>query len=260
MQSQAQATPEQLKSADATTARILQRLEVTQDIANLTLEELDAQNAKIKATQDDLAEVHDDLDISSRKLAGTKSFWGVAWGKKKHDQRHVKDRAEYEKDLAKQAMKDEKHRMQDEERAYDAQSQTRMAQMQNALNDPTLHRDLRAAEKQGRAQQKAQAKAQAQTQANPFDDGEDGLDEPFNWSSGEFHFEERTDGMGEQVQAEKDLDTIHSHVQNLKGKAWTMGERVDESSKRLENVQAEVDRADARTNKNIKRGDKIINS
>jgi len=225
---------------------MLQRLELTEDLADMTLSELDDQNKKITQAQDDLAEVHDDLDTSDRKLAGIKSFWGVAWGKKKHDQRNMKARGEFEKDMAKSAMKEERIRQHDEKKNDSAAQTTHMAQMNKALHDPSLHTDLKR-------QEKADRKG-----GPPASRREESSNEPMRFEADGFFFEERDDGTGDQIQAEQDLERIHDHVGNLKTKAWTMGQKVDESSKRLEDVQTEVDRADARTTKNIQRGNKII--
>lgn len=46
-------------------------------------------------------------------------------------------------------------------------------------------------------------------------------------------FEERTDGTGELVQAESDLEYIHDHVKDLKAKAIQMGEMGEESMRRV---------------------------
>lgn len=230
-----------LDNPNQTTQRILRKLELTQDVADATMAELNEQNEKVVHMQDDLAEMHDDLDTSSRKLAGTSSFWGVAWGRKKHDQRNLKARGEYEKDLAKEDYKEEQRRVTQREQQEAHDTHHAMAALAQAVDDPDLRKDLRAAKKEfkrGGGPQESEDKVV--------------------FSSGDFVFEERLDGTGEQIQAEKDLEAIEEHVLALKSKAWNMGKKVDESSKRLDNVQAEVDRADARTQKSIKKGDKII--
>jgi len=48
----------------------------TNDVADHTLRELDSQNEKLKNQQEEVAEIHDALNVSERKLRGIKSFWG----------------------------------------------------------------------------------------------------------------------------------------------------------------------------------------
>lgn len=85
-------------------------------------------------------------------------------------------------------------------------------------------------------------------------------------------FEERTDGTGELVQAESDLEYIHDHVKDLKAKAIQMGEMGEESMRRVmtdwsslifsnfqvENISQDTTWAQARTKKNIEREEKIL--
>jgi len=222
-------------------------LELTQDVADATLSDLHEQNEKVVGMQDDLAEMHDDLDVADRKLKGTGNFFGIVFAKKKPAQRHMKERGEYEKEMAKEEIKEEARRQKEGERINVDATAARMKAMQASLDDPELKRGLKEAKKHPTAVPKAGRQA-----------SEDGDADPMVFASGDFVFEERAEGAGEEIQAEKDLDAIHTHVTSLKEKAQLMGKSVDESQRRLGDLHGEMDRADARTKGGIKKGDKII--
>lgn len=191
--------------------------------------------------------MHDDLDTADRKLSGIKSVWGVPWKRKKHD-RNIKHRGDYERERAQRLMDVEQMRLAQQDEDDEATRKDVQRASAAVTHDAELARERNRQERADRKELKLADKRHGE-----FDSAEG-----TRFRSGDFIFEERDDGFGERCQAEEDLDTIQRHVEGLKTVAWTIGERIDEGDERLTNIQSEMDRADARTKKNIERGNKIM--
>eukprot|EP01128_Nolandella_sp_AFSM9_P003333 TRINITY_DN1421_c0_g1_i1.p1 TRINITY_DN1421_c0_g1~~TRINITY_DN1421_c0_g1_i1.p1 ORF type:complete len:362 (+),score=122.07 TRINITY_DN1421_c0_g1_i1:103-1086(+) len=234
---QSTVSKEDLKDANKTTGRMLAKLEETNMIADATIDTMVEQNEQLSAIQDDLAEVHNDINYSEKKLASTKDFFGNVFKKKRVN--HHKARAKGEKEYAKERMDESQAQLAaDDQRLHD---QTKELEAQRSEWASGASKDLHAAKKAGKANRKA-----------------GGESEGGSWQSGNFMFEERLDGTGEQVQAEEDLEHIYRHVKDLNIKAKEMGQLGEQSLRQVQNIDDETVRAQMRTKKNIEREEKIL--
>jgi len=212
----------------------------TNDVADHTLRELDTQNEKLKNQQDEVAEIHDALNVSDRKLRGIKSFWGNLGNafKKNNSQEHRKDREKYEKDMAKGKLKAA------EEKASQEDTRTSEKLAQNQQDQQAYVSAQADAMKQAQAQSKTQVKSGNTNDA---------------LVSGKFVFEERQDTLT-KCEAERDLDEVGDFVSQLKQKAMVMGGALDESNTRLDTLNSEMNRAQLRTQAVNKKADSILKS
>jgi len=211
-------------------------------VADHTLRELDSQNEKLKMQQDEVAEIHDALNVSERKIRGIKSFWGNLGNafKKDKSQEHRKDRDKYEKEMAKSKLKVA------EEKAVQEDVQVR----ENMASNDRDMKTYMASQQDSMKQAQASNKAQLKTSQPPSDS---------SLVAGKFVFEERKDTLG-QCEAERDLDDIGEYVSQLKQKAMVMTGALDESNTRVSNLNTEMDRAHQRTVAVNKKADSIIKS
>jgi len=211
------------------------------DVADHTLRELDSQNEKLKKQQDEVAEIHDALNVSERKIRGIKSFWGNLGNafKKDKSQEHRKEREKYEKDFAKSKLKVA------EEKAVQDDAQMLEKMTANDKDMKTYMSSQQDSMKQAQTANKAQLKT-----SQPSDS---------SLVAGKFVFEERKDVLG-QCEAERDLDDIGEYVSQLKQKAMVMTGALDESNTRVSNLNTEMDRAHQRTVAVNKKADSILKS
>jgi len=214
----------------------------TNDVADHTLRELDSQNEKLKNQQEEVAEIHDALNVSERKLRGIKSFWGNIGNafKKDKSHEHRKEREKYEKEMAKSKLKAA------EEKAVQEDVQTREKVAANDREMKTYMTTQQDSMKQAQAASKAQLK-----NSPPSPDS--------SLVAGKFVFEERKDTL-EKCEAERDLDDIGEYVSQLKQKALVMTGALDEGNTRVSNLNTEMDRAHQRTIAVNKKADSILKS
>jgi len=212
----------------------------TSDVADHTLRELDSQNEKLKNQQDEVAEIHDSINVSERKLRGIKSFWGNLGNafKKNNSQEHRKEREKYEKEMAKEKLKEA------EEKAKRDDGQTNEKITQHQQETKTYVDSQSDSMKQAQAQSKAQVKS-----------GNTGNDDMV---SGKFVFVDRGDSG--KCEAERDLDDVGEYVSQLKQKAMVMTGALDESATRIDNLNVEMNRAQGRTQALNKKADSILKS
>jgi len=210
-------------------------------VADHTLRELDSQNEKLKQQQDEVAEIHDALNVSERKLRGIKSFWGNLGNafKKNNSQEHKKEREKYEKEMAKGKLKEAEEKA----KRDDVQTNQKIAQQQQ---ETKTYVDAQTdTMKQAQVQSKAQVKS-----GNTNNDA---------LVSGKFVFEERKDALA-KCEAERDLDDVGDYVSQLKQKALVMTGALDESNIRIDNLNTEMNRAQGRTQTLNKKADSILKS
>jgi len=211
------------------TKRMLSQVQQTNEVADHTLREIDAQNEKLKHEQDEAAEIHDSLNASQRELRGLGSIWGNISNafRKNKKQEHKKGRQKYEKEYAKDKLK--------------------TAEANAAAEDVDTAEKVEEHKKVIKASVEAQASAlsQAKDQSRAQIKSGGGSGGP-TMASGKFVFEERTDTT-QRCEAERDLDEIGEHISQLKQKAGVMGGALEEGNDRLENLNDEMERANDRT-------------
>lgn len=226
-----------------TTERMRRLCQETDDIANHSIQGLKEQNEKLEHLQDEMAEIHDDLNTSEKKMKQIKSFWGgfaTMGSSRTHDQ-HQKMR-----------VKDEKARdKMNERQAYELgkmehQADKAAASANKAAISQHVHDNKKAihqAKKENMAEAKAINKGRAEA-----------TEEKQVW--GGHVFEMRVDGGGPKCQAEKDLDVISDYIHGFHEKAELMDTLAGDSTRRAQNVNSEVERATARTKALNKQADR----
>jgi len=209
------------------TKRLVRRAEETNKIADETLKELEDQKELVKKQQDEVAEIHDTLTVAERKMRGIGSFWGsIVNAFTKADETEARrDRQKYEKDLATEKFQEEeiknKQTLKDQELALKQHKEdTKLVVADNASALRHAKKDDKVAIKRGETGTGAVI-------------------------SGGFIFEQRE--IEVECEAEKDMGVLHDHVKDLKTKAEYMGQEIDDSHRRLEDLSVETDRAQQRT-------------
>jgi hypothetical protein len=202
------------------------------------------QAEKLKNQQDEVAEIHDFLNVSERKLRGIKSFWGNLGNLfvKDKSQEHRNARQKYEKDLAKDKLKEADTKIKKEDVVMTEKAAAHQQSLKpyvDSQNDSL---------KQAKEQSKTQVKSGTATSPGSN-----------NIVAGKFVFAERNDTT-QKCEAECDLDDIGDYVSQLKQKAMVMGGAIDESATRLDNLNVEMDRAHSRTKASNKKVNSILNS
>jgi len=223
-----------------TTKGMLNLVKQTNDVADHTLRELDSQNEKLKNQQDEVAEIHDDLNVAGRKIRSIKSFWGGLGNffSKDKGHEHRNARQKYEKDMAKDKLKGAETLQKEE----DATMKERVVVHQQNLKTYV--------DEQNPTMQQAKDQSKAQVKSGNTDGGMVG---------GKFVFAERKDNI-EMCEAERDLEEIGEYTNQLKQKAFVMGGAINETTSRVENLNEEMERANERTKAANRKQDKILKS
>jgi len=212
------------------------------EVADESLNQLEAQEAEIKKQQDEVASMADQINVADRKIKGIRSFFSHLGNhfKKDNSGEHQKARQKYEKELAKENFRNEAEKQKlDEEKM-----------------DQKIHaNNLRLVEATERdAQQLQQAKLQSHQELKAIKRG--GNTAENNLVLGKFVFQENE--IGEQCEAEDNLDEVAKQVKSLIPKAETMTDFVKGSSDRIEQLNVELNDVQQRTVAATKKGEKIV--
>jgi len=212
------------------------------DVADESLKQLEAQEAEIKKQQDEVASMADQINVADRKIKGIRSFFSHLGNhfKKDNSGEHQKARQKYEKELAKESFRNEAEKQKLEERKIDDRIEANNLRL------------VEAAERD--AELLRQAKLQSHQEIKAVKKG--GNTAENNVVIGKFVFEENE--IGEQCEAEDNLDEVAKHVRSLKVKAETMNDFVEGSTKRIEDLNVDLNNVQDRTVAATKKGEKII--
>jgi len=232
-----QAYVDEMRSKQApseTLKRMLITAQEATDVADYTIMKLEAQNEELKRQQDEMADIHNDLNKSEKKMTSIKSVFGglATIGSGKSSDQYTKERQKYEHEREKTAYRDEKTQSNEQVK------QNKWAQHENKeMIGNTLHndkKDIHQAKKESRQQVKDVRKGRAELgEGNLVMDG--------------FVFEERIEGAGEECEEELQMRQLHGMTSGLKERAWAASNQVTESRERLENLDKTMEHAQERT-------------
>jgi len=235
---------QETRDINEVTKRMLRLAVEANEMGSESLKELELQNEKIKNNQDDVATMSDELNVADRKLRGIKSFFSHIGNqfKKDNSTEHQKGRQKYEKELAKNNFATEAERMKFEEKKHEEDYKELERTQKEIMEAEKLKLD--------------QAKSQSRQDYKAMKKGETNGDTVF---MGKFSFQANAI-PGEQCEAENDLDQVADHVKALKSKAEAMKGYVDESNKRIGDLNTDLTGVKERTVVATKKGEKIIKS
>jgi len=221
------------------TERLAQQSATIVDMNNGTLVEMNSQLEKTKHLQEDVAQMHDDINESNRALNGIKSFggWFSNIFKADNSQQHRKELAKNEKDTAKQEIKAANEKG-DQEKAEFKKNFAEYSEQQRAYL------------KQQEGQKKSAPEAKK---------GDTAVGNSAAVSAGGFVFTERdVSGIGPQTAADRNLEIFHDNVTEMKSQAVAMGVAATKLQQRTDKLTEETVRAEDRIKAVNKKSDQVI--